>query len=195
MKSTYKIYGFLLVMISIFALCSCETTSETTVVEPAAETTTPTQTVKKSTYKPVMYDNTLDEIVISGPETEGIGTVAVTTLPVDKTFAVRRATYSYSGRVLIGYSDSNEVVVCSLNDDGTDLIEVFRGTINTSYRLLPFSDNRRILMGDYILECPEGTTLDNCPTDSAKVVKLTLPEEFSNDPNVTEVWGHHLTGL
>jgi len=174
---------------ALLVLCSCASTSGSDEVIPTAEVPSSTAATSKPVAKKyIAYDNTPDERVISGAGTEGIGDVKVYTLMVDSSFAVRRATYSYSGRVLIGYSSGYDTVVCSLNDDGTDLIEVFRGRINSSYRLLPFSDNRRILMGDYILECPEGTTLDDCPTDSAILVDIIFPEEFRNDPNVTDSW-------
>ena len=101
---------------------------------------------------------------------------------------VRRAVYSFSGRVLFGYVDGTSNVICSVNDDGTDLKEIYRGTIRSSYRLLPFADNTRILLGDYVLECPEGTTLDTCPTDAAQLVPIIFPKSFSEDSAVIDKW-------
>ncbi|MBQ9189920.1 MAG: hypothetical protein IJ138_11390, partial [Clostridia bacterium] len=130
-----------------------------------------------------------DEVrTIADTGDQGLGTVQVSTLPLDASMGVRRAVYSFSGRVLIGYNDGANSVICSVNDDGTDLKELYRGVIRSSYRLLPYADNTRILLGDYVLECPEGTTLDTCPTDAAILVPIHFPASFSEDAAVTDKW-------
>ncbi len=130
-----------------------------------------------------------DEVrTIADTGDQGLGTVQVSTLPLDASMGVRRAVYSFSGRVLIGYNDGANSVICSVNDDGTDLKELYRGVIRSSYRLLPYADNTRILLGDYVLECPKGTTLDTCQTDAAILVPIHFPASFSEDAAVTDKW-------
>ena len=119
---------------------------------------------------------------------QGVGRVEVFTLKLDRSMAVQRASYSFSGRVLVVTRDGTQTVISSVNDDGTDLTEIYRGTSRGGSRLLPFWDNTRILMGDSILECPDGYTLDNCPTDAGKMVPIIFPDAFSKGPHVVDKW-------
>ena len=63
---------------------------------------------------------------ITDSASQGLGTVQISTLPLDPSMGVRRAVYSFSGRVLFGYVDGTSNVICSVNDDGTDLKEIYR---------------------------------------------------------------------
>jgi hypothetical protein len=73
-------------------------------------------------------------------------------------------TYTYSGRVLVSYHSVNDPKeedwynVITINDDGSGLREIFSGVIPkipgaNGIRWMCFSDNKRILLGDYVLEC------------------------------------------
>ena len=77
------------------------------------------------------------------------------------------AIYSKKGRILLLYNKENDnnTYIGVMNEDGTNLNEIWSGEWNTYYqsngiRLMPFVDNKKILTGDYILECfPD---IDNC---------------------------------
>jgi len=129
-----------------------------------------------------------DEVRLIKDTDQGIGDVEVSTLKLDEGFALQRASYGFSGRVLLTYNDGSETVFCSMNDDGTGMHEIWRGSDNGGNRILPYWDNRRVLVGDYVLECPEGYTLDNCPEGSGVMVPIIFPDEFIKDPQVSEPW-------
>jgi len=119
---------------------------------------------------------------------QGIGRVEVSTLKLDGDIGLLRASYSFSGRVLITCQEGSDMIVYSLNDDGSNLHEIYRGVPAGGNRLLPYWDNMRILMGDSVLECPDGYTLDNCPKGSAKMVPIVFPDAFVKGPNVVDKW-------
>jgi len=126
--------------------------------------------------------------LVEDTDHQGIGNVEVFTLKVEEGMDVQRASYSFSGRVLLVCRDGAETVLCSMDDDGTDIVEIYRGGPIAGNRLLPFWDNTRILMGDGVLECPEGYNLDNCPKDAAKVVPIVFPDAFVDGPEVLDKW-------
>lgn len=121
-------------------------------------------------------------------ESGSIGRVKITTLPLAENTTLSRCSYSFSGRVIVVTREGADTVITTMNDDGTDPLEVYRGSGAGTSRILPFKDNTRVLMGDNILEAPEGYTLDNCPADSGKLVPIEFPREFSSDSAVVQKW-------
>lgn len=104
-------------------------------------------------------------------------------------------TYTCSGRVLASYSTAGEhggkswYHVVTQNDDGTDVREVFDGEIPqlpgaNGIRWMCFADNRRILLGDYVLEC--SPDIDCCK--EAKLVRLYYPEHLEHGENIFMHW-------
>lgn len=104
-------------------------------------------------------------------------------------------TYTYSGKVLIGYKAKSDVYttdyynIATVNDDGTGFKLIFSGVIPTKakangVRYMPFRDNKRVLLGDYVLECTPN--IDNCT--SAKIVPIEFPPIIEEDPNTTHTW-------
>ncbi len=77
----------------------------------------------------------------------GLGTVEISTLPLDAGIAVRRACYTPSGRVLISYKQDGDTVICTLDDDGNNRLELYRGKFPGKYRLMVYQDNARVLLG------------------------------------------------
>jgi len=141
---------------------------------------------KSQTSKTRQFEN--GDLLIEDSSDLGIGNVKVSTLKVDDNINITRASYSFSGRVLITCKEGSDTIIYSLNDDGSDLREIYRGKAEGASRLLPYWDNTRILMGDCVLECPEGYNLDNCPKNSAKLIPIVFPEEFVDGPNVMDKW-------
>lgn len=104
-------------------------------------------------------------------------------------------TYTYSGRVLVSYGTAKEhegknwYHVVTLNDDGTDVREVFDGEIPqlpgaNGIRWMCFADNKRILLGDYVLEC--GPDIDHCK--EVRLVRLYYPEHLVHGENIFMHW-------
>ena len=107
-----------------------------------------------------------------------IGRVSISTLPLEEGLALSRGSFTFSGRVLYMVRDGADSIYYTCDDDGQNTLELCRISGRGGSRLLPFADNRRVLLGDYVLECPEGSTLDNCEPGSAVLVPIFFPEAF-----------------
>ncbi len=121
---------------------------------------------------------------------QGVGTVQVSTLRVPQGIMVETAHFSPTGHVLLRYSrtdGSTEQGFAVMDDDGSHF-RVLVAQAGEGGKLLPFADNTRILLGDSVLECPEGTTLDTCPEGAAAIVPLVYPQEMLDDPKVARAW-------
>lgn len=92
------------------------------------------------------------------------------------------ASYTYSGKIAFIYKDENDpkdkdwFSIGIIDDNGDNFKKIFSGYIkipqkSNGLRMLPFQDNTRLLLGDYILEC--SPDIDNCKTSN--LVKLQYP--------------------
>ncbi|MDQ8735611.1 hypothetical protein [Paenibacillus sp. LHD-38] len=125
----------------------------------------------------------------------GIGRIAVSSVPMPDEIKLQSGTYTYSGKVLVTYTTDKDLHrkdffnLASMNDDGTDFKVIFSGEITAKpkangIRFLPFQDNTRVLLGDYVLECiPD---IDTCI--SAKLVPIVYPSYIEADPKTTHHW-------
>lgn len=102
-------------------------------------------------------------------------------------------TYTFSGRVLVAVrepeKDEDWYRVFTMEDDGTGICELFDGIIRkkkgaNGIRWMCYADNKRILLGDYVLECTPD--LDSCT--SSRLVEVVLPEEVTRIPGVFMRW-------
>lgn len=126
----------------------------------------------------------------------GIGRVAISSIPLpNDVMVLESATYTYSGKVLIIYNTENDIHttdfwnIAVLNDDGTDFRVIYSGVIPTQpkspgIRIMPFQDNHRVLLGDYVLEC--APNIDNCT--SANIVPIVYPSVLVDDARTTAHW-------
>lgn len=135
----------------------------------------------------------VEQVIIK--DTDGLGTVEVTSVPVPDFVKHASATYTYSGKVLVFYKtdedpdeeDYHNIAV--LNDDGTEFRTIFSGIIAqhkkaNGIRHMPFEDNRRVLLGDYVLECyPD---IDSC--ERAELVRVQYPWLIKLDPRTWRHW-------
>src|SRR5699024_6608263 len=102
------------------------------------------------------------------------------------------ATYTATGKVFILYRADAEAPdwyqAAVVNDDGTNFRRIFSGVIAehataNGIRHMMFQDNRRVLLGDYVIEC--GPDLDTCT--SAVLVDVDYPWDLESSPLVS----HH----
>jgi len=73
------------------------------------------------------------------------------------------AIYSKTGYIILLYkmeNDTNISYIGVMNEDGSNLTKIWSGEWKNYYgnkangiRLMPFDDNKKILTGDYVLEC------------------------------------------
>ena len=104
------------------------------------------------------------------------------------------AMYTPTGHVIFVYKkesneDEKKLYIGVMNDDGTNLKEIWSGIWEAYYksngiRLMPFDDNKRVLTGDYILECTPN--IDECT--SSKLLPIIYPEELLKMPGIFLVW-------
>ena len=128
-------------------------------------------------------------------QSEEFGRIEVRDIPLPWEGSDISGTYTYSGRVLVSRCISQEqggknwYQVVTLNDDGTDVREVFDGEIlqlqgANGIRWMCFADKKRILLGDYVLEC--SPDIDHCR--KAELVRLYYPEQLDRGENIVFRW-------
>lgn len=124
---------------------------------------------------------------------ERIGRVQVCTVPMPDHLHVHNATYTYSGKVLVSYTLEHDPAdyyhIAVVNDDGTGLKEIFAGHIPTleksnGIRYMPYQDNQRILLGDYVLECKPN--IDECVR--TELVPVVYPPIITENPKISHRW-------
>ena len=104
------------------------------------------------------------------------------------------ATYSKTGHIILTYKNEsiekeNITYIGVMDEDGSNLKELWAGKWEKYYqsngiRLMPFDDNKKILTGDYILECQPN--IDDCK--DSKLYPVIYPEEVVNMKGVYMVW-------
>ncbi|MBN2046898.1 MAG: hypothetical protein JW750_03545, partial [Anaerolineaceae bacterium] len=128
-------------------------------------------------------------------DTGGLGRVEVTTIPLPEYVREPFATYTYSGKVLVFYKREEEAHekdfyhVAVVNDDGSDFRVIFSGLIlehkkANGLRHMPFADNKRVLLGDYVMEC--SPDIDHC--EKAELVPVRYPWLLPLDPRTYKHW-------
>ncbi|MGC3953102.1 MAG: family 43 glycosylhydrolase [Propionicimonas sp.] len=126
-------------------------------------------------------------------DTDEFGRIEVSTIPVRADLHVLSATYTPSGKVLVFYRTDPAVPdACGidlLNDDGTEPRTVFTGIIPqhakaNGVRQMVFADNRRVLLGDHVLEC--SPSLDEC--EHAELIDVAYPWELEQNPLISHHW-------
>ncbi|HLV10329.1 MAG TPA: hypothetical protein VKY40_08975, partial [Halanaerobiales bacterium] len=125
----------------------------------------------------------------------GLGKIEISNIPMPDFARDISATYTYSGKVLVFYNKDNDQEVddyqniAVINDDGTEFNNIFSGVIKqhkkaNGIRHMPFKDNKRILLGDYVLECyPD---IDNC--EKTELVSVKYPWLIEKDPRTMKHW-------
>lgn len=139
-----------------------------------------------SSKGPAVYDDTPDERIVEDTDDQSIGTIRISTLQVPEGVTASRSTYTYTGSVILNYAKDGTNGVGIMQDDGSGFKSLINGY--TAPRLFPYADNTRVLTGDQVLECPEGTTLDTCPENSMTAYNIVYPKEFTEDKKVQKIW-------
>lgn len=123
----------------------------------------------------------------------GVGQVEVTTLHLPVPAVDLTATFTFSGKVLASFKETDRSPdhwhLGIANADGTGYREIFSGPIPkhpkaNGIRFMPFSDNKRILLGDYVLECQPD--LDDC--ERADLIPIRYPWDAEQDPRTLNHW-------
>lgn len=127
-----------------------------------------------------------------------LGRIEMKTVPLPDGLGDISGTYTPSGRVLVSYRTPEDwktgrdyYHAFTVKDDGTDIRPVFGGMIPrqkgaNGVRWLCFSDNRRILMGDYIIETEPD--LDHADITKTKLIDIEYPDAVMKAPRVYVRW-------
>lgn len=123
-----------------------------------------------------------------------IGRVEVASIPFDSGLALRSATYTPSGKVLVSYADRNEpdprhITLAVMDDNGRNLRPFFSQALprrdkDNGLRFMVFADNKRIFLGDFIVEC--APSIDACA--HSRLYPVDYPPEVTDGPAIAHRW-------
>lgn len=123
-------------------------------------------------------------------ESAEVGRIRVADVPLPEGVREPSATYSASGSVLVLHrTGEHRYALSALRDDGSHFRTVFEGEIAphpkaNGIRHMPFADNRRVLLGDWVLEC--SPDIDTCTR--AELVPVDYPWGLADDPLTSHHW-------
>jgi hypothetical protein len=124
-----------------------------------------------------------------------LGRIEVSTIPMPDAAKQLSCTYTSSGKVLVRFrtaEDPGEADFWNfavLSDDGDGFRTIFSGSIPlhpkaNGIREMPFADNKRVLLGDYVLECDPD--IDDC--ERAELVPVRYPWSIEEEPHTSHHW-------
>lgn len=131
---------------------------------------------------------------INSPE---FGRILVRDLPLPEGADPQFTTYTPSGRVACMYKRAGEAAdmihLMTLEDDGSSICPIYDGPWKSIYRsngfrYMPFTDNKRAYIGDFILECTPDC--DHC--EKAEFIPIHYPEPLMHMQGLWMVWSENV---
>lgn len=122
-----------------------------------------------------------------------LGRIRITTVPLPEHVLAPSATYTPSGNVFVLFRTEEDPEdwyrAAVAGDDGAGFREVFAGPLPqkrtaNGIRHMPFTDNRRMLLGDWVLEA----TLDFDTAQTVEAVPVEYPWNLTDDPLTSHHW-------
>lgn len=121
--------------------------------------------------------------------------VQISTVPIDPALTVRSATYTPSGKVLVSYYDSDakpgsrDLTLAVMDDDGGRFHRFFSTPIpdrdkDNGLRFMVFPDNKRIFLGDFIIECEQ--VLERC--EKPALLPVFYPDKVAKGDHISHRW-------
>ena len=129
-------------------------------------------------------------------QTEEFGRILVRQIPFPEGVIPDFVHYTWSGRVACSYRREGDpegyLRIMTLNDDGTDVNEIWAGDFkhgkSNGFRYMPFKDNKRAYIGDYILEC----TPDCDHTEKAELIPIHYPDKITKSKGRWMIWSENV---
>ena len=94
--------------------------------------------------------------------------------------------YSPTNKIIMSYRDSNtdSYHIGVVDDDGNNLHNIYNGELpqakgSNGARIMPYADNKRLLIGDYVIETEPN--LDDCDITKTKALPIKYPDEITSD--------------
>lgn len=123
-----------------------------------------------------------------------IGRYQVSTIALEQGIVPVSATYTPSGKVLVSYrkdgeADRRKVSLAVMDDDGRNMRTIFSQALpvrekDNGIRYMVFDDNRRIFLGDFIIEC--APSIDAC--DKSTLLPVEYPSEVASGDHISHRW-------
>lgn len=120
--------------------------------------------------------------------------VAIRTIPFDAGLVVRSATYTPSGKVLVSYADKDAadprlIKLAVIDDDGKNMRPFYSQQLpvrdkDNGIRFMVFADNKRIFLGDFIIEC--APSIDACANPA--LYPVDYPPEVAGGAHIAHRW-------
>ena len=120
--------------------------------------------------------------------------INLSTIPLDKDIIIDDGHYLFDGNIFICYNrtNSNYKYFGIISDDGKNFKELYGNEFIISgkangIRLIPFRDNKRVYLGDYVFECNDTTKiLSEC--EKGVLIPVNYPSKVVNDKYNLKTW-------
>jgi hypothetical protein len=123
-----------------------------------------------------------------------VGRVEVRTIGFDPALVLRSGTYTPSGKILVSYAKSRgqgerDLDLAVMDDDGRNMHPVWSGALplrpkDNGIRFMVFPDNKRVFLGDFILEC--APSLDAC--SHSALLPVDYPAQVDHGEYIANRW-------
>jgi hypothetical protein len=138
-------------------------------------------------------ESAVQEVDVHEIVDDSLGRIRISTVPLPEYVRAPTATYTPGGRVFLLFrvdqDDPDWMRAAIVDDDGSDFTEIFAGPVPqkptaNGIRHMPFADNRRMLLGDYILEA----TPSFDAADRVELLPVDYPWNLTADPLTSHHW-------
>ena len=121
--------------------------------------------------------------------------IKLSTIPLPEDIIIDDGHYLFDGNIFICYkrnTNNDYTYFGVISDDGSNFKELYGDKLVISekangIRLIPFKDNKRIYLGDYVFECNDNTkNISSC--DKGVVIPVIYPEKVVNNRFTYKTW-------
>jgi hypothetical protein len=128
-----------------------------------------------------------------------IGRLDISSVPIDADRTLRSATFTPSGKILVSYHDKGDtdpllVKLAIMDEGGGNFRPIFSQVLpnvekNNGLRYMVFDDNKRVFLGDFIVEC--APSLDACAKSA--LLPVDYPAEVASGAHIGHRWSEIVT--
>ena len=128
-----------------------------------------------------------------------LGRLRISTVPIPAKRILKTATFTPSGKILVTYSENEDtdpqlVRLAIMDEDGQNFRPIFSRSLpkvekDNGLRYMVFDDNRRVFLGDFIVEC--APSLDTCSKSS--LLPVEYPAEVAAGDHISHRWSEMIT--
>ena len=121
--------------------------------------------------------------------------IKLSTISLPEDIIIDDGHYLFDGNIFICYkrnTNNDYTYFGVISDDGSNFKELYGDKLVISekangIRLIPFKDNKRIYLGDYVFECNDNTkNISSC--DKGVVIPVIYPEKVVNNRFTYKTW-------